>query len=237
MSQDMKTFGTKLADEYKWDAAEARKIWTFGCAPDATPNVVVDMTKGVQFLNQIKDHVVGAFMQVTSSGVLCEEVMRGIRYNIEDVKIHSDSPHRGAGQIIPCASSVFYACQLASGPKLLEPLYLVDITVPRQAINGVFATLNQKRGQVEKIEERSGTPLTQIQAFLPVLESFGFTELLRKHTAGQAFPQMKFSHWQPINGDPMEKGTQAYEIMMSVRKRKGLKEEIPIFNDYYDKIN
>jgi len=90
---------------------------------------------------------------------------------------------------------------------------------------------------LKKIEDRPGTPLTQVQAFLPVLESFGFTELLRKNTAGQAFPQMKFSHWQHVNGDPMKEGTPAYEIMMNIRKRKGLKEEPPAFGDFYDKIN
>jgi len=233
----MKQFGRQLAEDFNWDVGEARKVWTFGCPPDAIANAVVDTTKGIQFLNEIKDHVVGAFMQVTTGGVICDEVMRGIRFNLEDVKLHADSIHRGAGQIMPCAKAVFYACQIASGPKILEPLYLVDIMVPQQAITGVFSTLNQKRGQVEKIEERPGTPLTQVQAFLPVLESFGFTELLRKNTAGQAFPQMKFSHWQHVNGDPMKEGTQAYGIMMNIRKRKGLKEEIPVFNDYYDKIN
>lgn len=237
LSQDMKAFGRQLAEEFNWDVGEARKIWTFGCPPDGVANVVVDTTKGIQFLNEIKDHVVGAFMQVTTGGVLCDEVMRGIRFNVEDVKLHADAIHRGAGQIMPCAKSVFYACQIASGPKLLEPLYLVDIMVPQQAVAGVFATLNQKRGQVEKIEERPGTPLTQVQAFLPVLESFGFTELLRKNTAGQAFPQMKFSHWQHVNGDPMKEGTQAHQILMNIRKRKGLKDELPNFNDYYDKIN
>jgi elongation factor 2 len=43
-----------LADEHGWDVTEARKIWCFG--PDTTgPNVVVDVTKGVQYLNEIKD--------------------------------------------------------------------------------------------------------------------------------------------------------------------------------------
>jgi len=237
LGQDMKAFGRQLAEDFGWDVGEARKVWTFGCPPDGVPNLVVDTTKGIQFLNEIKDHVVGAFMQVTTGGVLCDEVMRGIRFNVEDVKLHADSIHRGAGQIMPCAKSVFFACQIASGPKMLEPLYLVDIMVPQQAVAGVFSTLNQKRGQVEKIEERPGTPLTQVQAFLPVMESFGFTELLRKNTAGQAFPQMKFSHWQHVNGDPMKEGTAAYQIMMTIRKRKGLKEEPPVFGDYYDKIN
>merc|ERR1712233_244071 len=229
-------FVRSLADEYGWDIGSARKIWTFGCPPDAKANCVVDTTKGVQFLNEIKDHVVGAFMQVTTGGVLCDEVMRGIRFNITDVKLHADAIHRGAGQIMPCAKKVFSSCQIASGPRLLEPMYLVDITVPQSAHSGVFNTLNTKRGEIEKIEDRVGTPLSQIQAYLPVLESFGFTELLRKNTGGQAFPQMKFSHWKIGSGDPFPEASPAYKILMDTRKRKGMKETLPVFGDYYDKV-
>merc|ERR1711971_824571 len=235
-SSEMKKFGRMLADDYDWDVGYARKIWTFGCPPDAKANVVCDTTKGVQFLNEIKDHVVGAFMQATGGGVLCDEVMRGIRFNITDVKLHADAIHRGAGQIMPCAKKVFSACQIASGPRLLEPMYLVDITVPQSAHSGVFNTLNTKRGEIEKIEDRVGTPLSQIQAYLPVLESFGFTELLRKNTGGQAFPQMKFSHWNLMSGNPMSEGSPAHKILMETRKRKGLKMSLPLFADYYDKV-
>merc|ERR1712130_672639 len=235
-SSEMKKFGRMLADDYDWDIGYARKIWTFGCPPDAKANCVVDTTKGVQFLNEIKDHVVGAFMQVTTGGVLCDEVMRGIRFNITDVKLHADAIHRGAGQIMPCAKKTFFACQIASTPKLLEPMYLVDITVPQSAHSGVFNTLNTKRGEIEKIEDRVGTPLSQIQAWVPVLESFGFTELLRKNTGGQAFPQMKFSHWKIVSGDPFTEASPAYKILMDTRKRKGLKVALLQFNDYYDKV-
>merc|ERR1712060_903737 len=79
-------------------------------------------------------------------------------------------------------------------------------------------------------------PLTQIQAFLPVMESFGFTEMLRKSTGGQAFPQMKFSHWQMVAGDIYKEGSSAQEIVMSVRKREGLKVVLPDFGDYYDRV-
>jgi len=233
---DVKEFARNLAEKYGWDVGDARKVWTFGCPPDGVPNVMVDMTKGVQFLSEIKDHVVGAFMQVTTGGILCDEVMRGMRYNLEDVKLHADSIHRGAGQIMPCAKKVFYACELASGPKMMEPMYLVEITVPQEAQSGVFSTLNTKRGEIELIQDRPGTPLSVMRAFLPVMESFGFTQLLRQNTGGKAFPQMKFSHWKQMNGDPMKEGTPAYATLMNTRKRKGLKEELPVFADYFDKL-
>jgi elongation factor 2 len=53
-----------LSDKYEWDATEARKIWAFG--PEGTgPNLLVDVTKGVQYLNEIKDSVVAGFQWAT----------------------------------------------------------------------------------------------------------------------------------------------------------------------------
>lgn len=233
---DFKVRARKLADDYKWDVTVARKIWAFGCPPDAIANVIVDATKGVQYLNEIKDSVVGAFSQATTAGVFTDSTMRGCRFNINDVVLHSDTIHRGAGQIMPVIKSVMYACQIKSGPKLLEPMYVCDITVPQNAIAGVYATLNTRRGIVDNQEDRPGTPLTKIKAFLPVMESFGFTQLLRQNTSGQAFPQMIFSHWQTVPGDVFDVTSKPYEIVMGIRERSGLKKELPNFNDYYDKV-
>jgi len=236
IGMDKKARARRLADEFKWDIGEARKIWSFGCPPDGLANVLVDMTKGIQYLNEIKDSMVGAFIQATSSGILCEEALRGIRFNLQDVVLHADAIHRGAGQVMPPMKRAMYACQLRSEPALLEPVYLCDITVPQHAVSGVYSTLNQRRGVIEGKEDRPGTPLTIVKAFLPVLESFGFAQLLRQNTSGQAFPQMIFSHWQALSGDPLEEGSQVNNIVHEVRKRKGLKDELPAFNDYYDKI-
>ena len=64
MRQDAKERGRHLADKYGWDVGEARKIWCFG--PEGTgPNMVVDVTKGVQYLNEIKDSVVAGFQWAT----------------------------------------------------------------------------------------------------------------------------------------------------------------------------
>jgi len=193
------------------------------------------MTKGVQYLHEIKEHIISAFQDFTNRGVLCEEILRGVRYNLKDVMIHPDSAHHGPGQIIPCARKAFYACQLASGPKILEPMYLVEIDVPTSIQNKVFTTLNARRSQVIDIQDRPGTPISIIRAHLPVLESFGFTQLLRENTGGKASPQMNFSHWKEMLGDPMLPGTPAHAALIRARTRKGLKVDLPVFTDFYDK--
>jgi elongation factor 2 len=234
--QENKTRGRYIADNFGWDVGDARKIWTFGCPPDSIANVLVDTTKAVQYLAEIKDSCVGAFIQASACGIICEEAMRGIRFNLTDVTMHADAIHRGAGQIMPPTKRAMYACQIKSGAAILEPMFLADITVPMNALAGVYNTLSARRGQVEGKEDRPGTPLCKIKAFLPVLESFGFTGLLRANTGGQAFPQLIFSHWAPVNGNPYDEGSQAAQIVADVRKRKGLKEGMPEFNDYYDKL-
>lgn len=58
--QELKARARYLAETYSWDVSEARKIWCFG--PDGNgPNLLVDVTKGVQYLNEIKDSVVAGF--------------------------------------------------------------------------------------------------------------------------------------------------------------------------------
>lgn len=236
MQDEMKARARLMADEHEWDVTDARKVWTFGCPPDAKANVLVDTTKAVQYLNEIKDSMVGAFIQATAAGILCEETMRGIRFNIKDITMHADAIHRGAGQIMPPCKRAMFACQIKSAPSILEPMFLADITVPSNALSGVYSTLSARRGEVEGKEERPGTPLCKIKAFLPVLESFGFTALLRQNTGGQAFPQLIFSHWKEVMGCPYEEGSMAAKICENVRKRKGLKDGMPKFNDYYDKL-
>ena len=85
---DFKLRARVLADEFSWDVAHARKIWCFG--PDTTgPNLLVDATTGVQYLNEIKDSCVAAFQWATKEGVCAEENMRGVRINILDVMVRS----------------------------------------------------------------------------------------------------------------------------------------------------
>jgi elongation factor 2 len=233
---DKKLRARRMADEFKWDIGDARKVWSFGCPPDGTANCIVDMTKAVQYMAEIKDSCCSAFQQGTLDGIICGEALRGVRFNITDCVMHADSIHRGAGQIMPPVKRAMAACQMKSGAALLEPMYTCDITVPVAYVAGVYSTLNGKRGVIEGKEDRPGTPLTKIKAFLPVLESFGFTQLLRQNTSGQAFPQMIFSHWALLNGDPFDETSQTHAIVKDVRSRKGLKEELPDFNDYYDKL-
>ena len=172
----------------------------------------------------------------SKEGALAEENMRGICFEVCDVVLHSDAIHRGGGQVIPTARRVIYASQITAKPRLLEPVYLVEIQAPEQALGGIYSVLNQKRGHVFEEIQRPGTPLYNIKAYLPVVESFGFSGTLRAATSGQAFPQCVFDHWDTMSSDPLEAGSQAALLVTDIRKRKGLKEQMTPLSDFEDKL-
>ncbi|GJY48983.1 elongation factor 2-like protein [Tanacetum coccineum] len=212
-----------------------KKIWCFG--PETTgPNMVVDMCKGVQYLNEIKDSVVAGFQWASKEGALAEENMRGICFEVCDVVLHADAIHRGGGQVIPTARRVIYASQLTAKPRLLEPVYLVEIRALENTLGGIYSVLNQRRGHVLEEMQRPDTPLYNIKAYLPAVESFGFSGALRASTSGQAFPQCVFDHWDMMSADPLEATSQAATLVTQIRKRKGLKEQMTPLSESEDKL-
>jgi translation elongation factor EF-G len=75
VQEDVKIRGKKLVDDFGWDKDLTKKVWCFG--PDTMgPNMLLDATKAVQYLSEIKDSCVGAFQWASKEGVMAEEVRR-----------------------------------------------------------------------------------------------------------------------------------------------------------------
>ncbi|RDW56828.1 hypothetical protein BP5796_12895 [Coleophoma crateriformis] len=233
---DVKARARVLADEHGWDVTDGRKIWCFG--PDGNgANLLVDQSKAVQYLNEVKDSVVSGFQLATREGPIAEEPMRSCRFNIMDVVLHTDAIHRGGGQIIQTTRRVLNAAALLANPALQEPIFQVEIQVPEQAMRGVYGVLSRRRGQVFSEEQRPGTPLFTIKAYLPIMESFGFPADLRQATGGQAFPQSVFDHWELLpGGSPLDPTSLVGKTVQDMRKRKGIKIEVPGVENFYDAL-
>ncbi|XP_034291915.1 elongation factor 2-like [Pantherophis guttatus] len=161
------------------------------------------------------------------------------------VTLHADAIHRGSGQIIPTARRCLYACMLTAQPHLMEPIYLVEIQCPEQVVGGIYGVLNRKGGHVFEESQMAGTPMFVVQAYLPVNETFSFTADLRSNTGGQAFPQCRntggqalpqFDHWQILPGDPFDSASRPSQAVSETRKWKGLKEGIPMLDNFLDKL-
>ena len=234
LPKEAKERARHLIDTYGFDES-ARKIWKM--APEIDPcNMVIDCTKGVQYMNEIKDSVASGFLHGVDKGPLCDEPLRGVRLNLEDVTLHADAIHRGVGQIIPTMRSVLFASVLSANPRLLEPVFKAEIQLPREKTSSIYGLMSQRRGEVKNVEDLPSGTRTKVEATLPVADSFGFVEELRGVTSGTAFVSLCFSHWQVVPGNPLEAGSFAYDVVMKIRKRKDLKLELPKLENYNDKL-
>ncbi|KAH9259793.1 hypothetical protein BASA81_002215 [Batrachochytrium salamandrivorans] len=238
---DPKLRARKLADDFGWDAGEARKIWAFG--PDGHgPNMVSDATKGVAYLNEIKDAVNSGFQWAVKEGPLTEEQVRGVSLRLLDVTLHADAIHRGAGQIMPTARRVCFASMYTGSPMLMEPVYVADISTQQDGVGSIYGIVTQRRGQVVAENQLPGSPIVVMKCYIPVAESFGLTAALRAATAGKAFPQCSFHHWAAMThaGCPLTVGSKANVLCVQIRTRKGLdakgQKEVRPLGDFLDKL-
>lgn len=232
---------TKMLVQHGWEKDVAAKIWAVkGC------NFLVDATRGVQYLNEIRDSVTTGFDIVVDKGPLCGEPVRGVVFKLYDVTLHADAIHRGAGQIMPCATRVMFASLLTANPRLVEPYYSVDIQVDDPNKSRLYSIMTRKRGMITGEQNVDGTLLWNMQAIFPVAESFGFDAFVKQETSGKALCSCKFSHWEMVESDPMVIATDptkcdANRIVMDIQKRKAegrpnAKVELPKFEDYLDKL-
>ncbi|KAM5170895.1 elongation factor-like GTPase 1 isoform 2-T3 [Mantella aurantiaca] len=143
-----------------------------------------------------------------------------------------------SGQLI---ATMKEACRYAFQVKpqrLMAAMYTCEIMATAEVLGRVYGVLSKREGRVLLEEMKEGTDMFIIKAVLPVAESFGFADEIRKRTSGLASPQLVFSHWEAIPSDPFwvptteeeylhfgekaDSENQARKYMNSVRKRKGL---------------
>lgn len=243
-----KKLGDFFQSKYDWDLLAARSVWAFG--PDKQgPNILLDDTLSSEvdkgLLNAVKDSIVQGFQWGAREGPLCDEPIRNVKFKIVDAKIAPEPLHRGTGQIIPTARRVAYSAFLMAAPRLMEPVYYVEIQTPIDCVSAIYTVLSRRRGHVTADVPQPGTPAYIVKAFLPVIESFGFETDLRYHTQGQAFCLSVFDHWAIVPGDPLDKDIVlrplepapiqhlAREFMVKTRRRKGMSEDVSI-NKFFD---
>jgi elongation factor G len=81
-------------------------------------------------------------------------------------------------------------------PTVLEPVMRVEVTMPEEFMGDVIGDLNSRRGQIEGMENRSGTQV--VRAFVPLAQMFGYVTDLRSMSQGRATSSMEFSHYAEV---------------------------------------
>lgn len=105
--------------------------------------------------------------------------MRNVKFRILDATIAPEAILRGSGQVIPTARRVCYSSFLMASPRLMEPMFAVEVQAPADCVAAVFTVLARRRGHVTKDVPKAGSPLYTVKALIPVLDSAGFETDLR----------------------------------------------------------
>ena len=222
---------------FGWDeAATPTKIWCFG-DDQIGPNVMCERTVGVAYLTEVKDSIVGGFKMCCNEGPLCDERMRGLKVWVNDVFLHADAIHRGMGQMSPCSKRVCSAAIYMASPCLLEPIFLVNITCPNAISGSIYNVMSMNRGSVLDPGEGMSGGISNMKCYLPVAESFGFSQKLAEATGGTAFSQLQFDHWQLFEGGAFnDPESRLGKLITGIRVRKGLEAAMPPLDRYLDKL-
>lgn len=209
----------KMLRDHGWETDAARGVM----AIESHGNILTDVSKGVQRLEQVKGSIQIGFMDAMHEGPLAREQVQGAKVLLEDATIHVDPVHIGPAQIIPATRNAILAGILLAKPTLLEPVYKIVITLPPEMVGIAAKILSAKRGKVLAVDQKEY--LTCITGELPAAESFDLSEVIRGSTGGKAFWQTTFDHWQPLSGTMQE------QVIKEIRKRKGLPPELPKISD------
>ncbi len=187
-------------------------------------NIMVDVTKGIQYLDETMELLIDAFVEVINRGPLANEKVYGLKMRLVDAKLHEDSIHRGPAQVIPAGRNSIYGAMCQANRILLEPLQKVFVSVPQDIMGSVTNEIQQRRGVVEEMNQE-GEEITII-AKVPVAGMFGFASAIRGATGGKVLWSSENFGYDRV---PPELQPQ---VVAKIRERKGLKPE-PYDANYY----
>jgi elongation factor 2 len=206
-----------------WNADEARNV----AAIDVSGNLLIDETKGVQFIQESIDSIRSGFDDVIHSGPIAHESVRGVKFVLHHFVPHEDPAHRGLAQLMPATRRAMLGSMLIADPALLEPILGMEVKCPQEQIGTVAGILSAKRGKLLNVEQKG--IISIIQGEIPASETFDLSEIMRGGTAGKAMWSTYFKTWQPVPQSIFR------NLVGEIRKRKGLNPEPPSPDEFIDK--
>jgi elongation factor G len=127
-------------------------------------------------------------------GVLAGYPLVGLKLTLLDGSYHEVDSSEMAFKI--AGSMVLKEAAKQASPVLLEPMMAVEVTTPEEYMGDVIGDLNSRRGQIQAMEERSGTRV--VKALVPLSEMFGYVGDLRSRTQGRANYSMQFDSYAEV---------------------------------------
>ena len=213
----------ELLKKEGWDTDTIKRIMRL----DSRGNVLINGTKGVQFVAESTDSINSGFDDVMKEGPLAKEQMRDCKFTFTHFVPHEDTAHRGLSQLGPASRRACMGALLTAGTTILEPILAVEVRVPTDLVGNVATVLSGKRGKVLDMQQKGA--LSIVTGELPASETFTLSEDMRGQTAGKAMWNTHFKEWGELPKSKLS------EMMSDIRKRKGLSPEPPTADEFIDK--
>jgi elongation factor G len=154
----------------------------------------VDAIRGGAIPREFVAAVEKGFAGSMNTGVLASYPVESMRVRLFDGDIHEKDSH--ALDFEQVAQIGFKAAAIQAGPKLLEPVMSVDVTLPEEYTGVVTGDLTRRRGLIKSVERQLAAQ--HIQAAVPLSELFGYITALRTLTAGRASASLTFDQYQLV---------------------------------------
>ena len=206
-----------------WDTDTIKRIMKL----DSRGNVLINGTKGVQFVHESTDSINSGFDDVMKEGPLCREQMRDCKFTFTHFVPHEDTAHRGLSQLGPASRRACMGALLTAGTSLLEPILAIEVRVPTDLVGNVATVISGKRGKVLDMAQKGAQSI--VIGELPASETFTLSEDMRGQTSGRAMWNTHFKAWAEIPKNRLG------EAVADIRKRKGLAPEPPGISEFIDK--
>ncbi len=204
---------SKKFEECGFDIDTSKKIWAV-----KNNSVLIDETRGIQALHEIRELVIDGFMDAMEKGPLAAEKVSKTMLIIEDAKLHEDAIHRGPSQILPLTTRTIYACMLSAKPIMLEPKQKLTINVPLDFMGSVTRELSSRRAQIFDMRQEGDTSI--IASIAPVKELIGFSGDIRSATQGRAIWTAEYYGYEKLPNELMD------SVIKGIRERKGMGLEV-----------
>ncbi len=150
--------------------------------------------------------ILKGIMEKMTEGPLTGSYARDIRVVVYDGKMHPVDSNEISFKL--AGRNAFKEAFRNAGPKIMEPIYTVEVLVPSDRMGDVMSDLQNRRAMIEGMSSDKG--FDRLTARVPLAELYRYSTTLSSLTNGRATYTMKFSSYEQVPADVQEKLLKAY---------------------------
>lgn len=150
--------------------------------------------------------ILKGIMDKMNEGPLTGSLARDIRVYVYDGKMHPVDSNEIS--FVLAARNAFKEAFRNAGPKIMEPIYNLEVMTPSDYMGSCMSDLQNRRAIIEGMDSDKGFDI--IKARVPLAELYKYSTTLSSLTSGSATFKMEFADYQPVPGDVQEKLLKAY---------------------------